>query len=65
MTREQAIEVLTSTIIGEEIGMGGYRDSAAYKLANGDISETTAGLSEETIEAIKAVGSLDFAEIGR
>jgi hypothetical protein len=24
MTREQAIEVLTSTIIGEEIGMGGY-----------------------------------------
>lgn len=65
MTREKAIEVLGSTILGEEIGLGGYSDSAAYKLANGDISATTAGLSDEVVAAINVVESLEFEELGR
>lgn len=65
MTREQAIEVLASTILGEEIGLGGYSDSAAYKLVNGDISANTKGLSEEVVAAINAADSLTWEEIGR
>lgn len=65
MTRKQAISILTSTILGEEIGLGGYRDSAAYKLVNGDISAKTNGLSDEVIAAINAAPSLTWEEIGR
>lgn len=65
MTREQAIEILTSTILGEDIGLGGYSDSAAYKLVNGDISAKTTGLSDEVIAAINAADSLAWEEIGR
>lgn len=65
MTREQAIEILTTTIIGEEIGLGGYSDSAAYKLCNGDISDKTAGLSDDVRQAIEAVETLEWEEIGR
>lgn len=67
-TRNQAIETLTTTTLGEEIGLGGYTDSAAYKLANGDIDASTDGLSDEVRDAIrtvKATGGLEFAEIGR
>lgn len=63
--RSQAIEELVNTILGEDVGVGGYKDSAAYKLANGDIDATTAGLNAETVEAIRAVGTLEFEEIGR
>ena len=66
MTREAAIAILTEARLDETIGMGGYADSAAYKLANGDISAQTAGLSDEVREAIAAVGGdLDFDEIDR
>lgn len=65
MTRSQAVAILTETRLDETIGMGGYADSAAYKLANGDISERTAGLSDEVREAITVAGDLDFEDIDR
>ena len=63
--RQDAINLLTSTILGEDIGIGSYRDSAAYKLCNGDISAKTSGLSDDVINAIAVVGSLTWEEIGR
>lgn len=65
MTRSAAIAILTETRLDETVGIGGYADSAAYKLANGDISERTAGLSDEVRAAITVVGDLDFDDIDR
>lgn len=65
MTRSQAVAILTETTLDETVGMGGYADSAAYKLCNGDISEQTAGLSDEVREAITVAGDLDFEDIDR
>ena len=65
-TRTAAIDTLKATIISEDIGHGGYSDSAAYKLVSGDISTDTPGLSPEIVAAIQMVGrDLTWAEIGR
>lgn len=64
-TRKQAIEELNSIKLGEDVGAGGYTDTAAYKLANSDIDAKTEGLSQEVIDLINVVGSVEFEEIGR
>lgn len=61
--RQTGIDVLRSTILPESIGLGGYAESAAYKLANGDISINTRGLTDVVRTAISIVGDLDFDEV--
>ena len=63
MTRAAAIEILISTTLDEDVGVGHYRASAAYKLVNGDINASTEGLSEEIRAAIDAAGVVDWGDI--
>ena len=65
MKRNNAIGRLAEITLSEDIGIGGYTDSAAYKLANGDIKSDTPGLDDETREWVALVGSLEWSEIGR
>jgi len=65
MTRRDAIARLTEITLSEDIGIGGYTDSAAYKIANGDIGGDTSGLDDETRRLVALVGSLEWSEIGR
>lgn len=64
MTRRDAIARLTEITLSEDIGIGGYVDSAAYKLANADISSDTSGLDDETRRLVALVGSVEWSEIG-
>lgn len=62
MTRAEAIEILTSTTLGEEVGMGAYTASAAYKSANGDIYDGTPGLSDEIRAALGVCPDITWDE---
>lgn len=65
-SRGEVIETLASARLGEDVGIGGYSETAAYKWCNGDISETTAGLTDEVREAIRAAKlmRLDWEDFG-
>ncbi len=52
LTKRQAIDLLHDITLSEDIGLGGYQDTAAYKFCNGDISRTTEGLPDDVREAI-------------
>lgn len=62
--RAAAIKVLTSTTLGEDIGLGAYTAIAAYKSANGDIHEGTPGLSDEIRAALRACPDITWDEAG-
>lgn len=69
MSKNEIVTVLNSVKLSDDIGMGGYSDTAAYKLANGDIDATTAGLPDDVRAAIveaKAQGiQIEFEDFGR
>lgn len=66
LTRDEVIRVLMVNKLGENVGLGGYTDTAAYKLCNGDISSTTAGLSDDVRAAVIAASEmgLDWEDYG-
>jgi hypothetical protein len=66
MTQQETISVLMSVKLPETIGIGEYADTAAYKFCNGDISETTDGLSSVVVDAIASARELglDWEDFG-
>ncbi len=68
MDRQDAIGMLDQIMLDGSIGMGDYTDTAAYKLANGDISPARlACLRPDLAEACAALGDgrIAWGEIGR